>query len=237
MIPLDYGRSFILGRAPANEVRFWVESRTRIADSQTGTRGNYLQAGSCKSEHTFAECDLFTDDNYDFLPVFGPEWGLIFRRKALLNAEYRSIVPTHQMWEGQEHRLVHGAPVTELLTTEAVRRATYDFVPIVAQTTIADATTGLEATIEFPVKTMNTHRERDVYQVDSGPVVLPDLGTRRERHADGMRLAFVAFNGPDSADFAVEVETCLPGQGDTRVHHYSERLSLPARNRLFAVGA
>jgi len=237
MTPLDYGRSFLLGRAPANEVRFWVESRTRLADTRTGTREDYVQAGSCKSERTFAEDDLFMEDNYDFLPVFGPEWGLIFRRKAHLNAEYRSIVPADQMWEGQEYCLVHGAPATELLTTEAVRRATYDFVPIVAQTTIAHAGSGLEATIEFPVKTMNTHRERDLYQVDSGPVVLPDLVTRRQRHADGMRLAFVAFNGPGSADFVVEVETRLPGQGGNRVYHYSERLSMPARNRLFAVGA
>lgn len=236
MIPLDYGRSFILGRAPANEVRFWVESRTLVTDSRTGASEEYLQAGSCKSENTFAESDLFIEDNYDFLPVFGPEWGLIYRRKAAFNGEYRSIVATDQMWEGQAYHLCQGDHVAELSTAEAVREATYRFVPIVAQTTIADAATGLEATIEFPVKTMNTHRERNLYQVDSGPVVLPDLGARRPRHVDGMRLAFVAFNGPHAADFVVEVETPLREEGGPRIHHYSERLSLPACNRLFAVG-
>ncbi len=73
MIPLDYGRSFLIGRAPANEVRFWVESRTRLIDAERGTSEDYLQVGSCKSENTFAERDLFHADNYDFLPVFGPE--------------------------------------------------------------------------------------------------------------------------------------------------------------------
>ena len=36
MQPLDYGRSFILGKWPENEVRFWVESRTRIIDELKG---------------------------------------------------------------------------------------------------------------------------------------------------------------------------------------------------------
>ena len=41
MIPLDYGRSFIIGKAPSNEVRFWVESRTRIVDEASGTSEEY----------------------------------------------------------------------------------------------------------------------------------------------------------------------------------------------------
>ena len=75
MTPLDYGRSFVIGRAPANEVRFWVESRTRWIDERAGTHEDYVQCGSCKSEDTFAEKDLFLRDNYDFLPVFGPQVG------------------------------------------------------------------------------------------------------------------------------------------------------------------
>ena len=235
MKPLDYGQSFVLGMAPANEVRFWVESRTRIADTRTGAVEDYVQAGSCKSERTFADSDLFAEDNYDFLPVFGPEWGLIFRRKVHLNPEYRSIVPASQMWDGQIYHLVEGAAVAELTATEDVRRATYDFTPIVAQTSLSNPDTGLEAIVEFPVKTMNTHRERDLYQVDSGPVILPDLSRRHERHADGMALAFVAFNQPHRTDFVVEEETGLPGADGVCVHHYSRRLSTPARNALYAV--
>ena len=54
MIPLDYGRSFLIGKAPENEVRFWVESRPRIIDEKSGQCEDYVQVGSCKSEATFA---------------------------------------------------------------------------------------------------------------------------------------------------------------------------------------
>ena len=49
------------------------------------------QCASCKSENTFAPKDLFHKENYDFLPIFGPEDGVIFRRKATLNKDYKTV--------------------------------------------------------------------------------------------------------------------------------------------------
>tara|TARA_B100000809_G_scaffold249454_1_gene280826 strand:- start:552 stop:1268 length:717 start_codon:yes stop_codon:yes gene_type:complete len=234
MNPLDYGRSFVIGNGPENEVRFWVESRTRLIDDVAGTEEDYLQCASCKSEATFAARDLFQDDNYDFLPVFGPIWGVVFRRKAYLNQGYRETRPAQGWWNGQRTDLVEGA-ARELETNAVIREATYSNEPIVAQTEIKDSTSGLRAIIESPVKTMNTNREQDMYQVDTGPVLLPDL-KRHERSVDGLRLAFVAFNVPHFADFVVEVPTTIgAAPTGTEVHHYSERINLSATNRLYAV--
>lgn len=231
MIPLDYGRSFLIGRAPANEVRFWVESRTRLIDAERGTSEDYLQVGSCKSENTFAERDLFHADNYDFLPVFGPEWTVVYRRKSRATVTYRDTRPSDQWWDGQDLHLVESRQARVLDSTVEIREATYRFEPLVAQVEIADEKTGLRAIIEFPVKTMNTHRAADLYQVDSGPVALPDL-QRHEISADGLRLAFVAFNAVDFADFVIEVPTRV---GAEEVYHFSELLTLVSANRLFAL--
>ena len=50
---LDYGRSFIRGTAPRNNVRFWVESRTTIFDDQAGTSTDYYQC-ACRSAGNIA---------------------------------------------------------------------------------------------------------------------------------------------------------------------------------------
>lgn len=236
MKPLDYGRSLLIGNSPKNEVRFWVESRTRIIDEDTANTEDYVQAGSCKSERTFAGKDLFQEDNYDFLPIFGPEYGVVFRRKAYLDPGYKSCVSAQDLWDGQKYHLVEGQDVQELTTNAAVLEATYEFAPIVAQTEIWNEQTKLRAIIEYPVKTMNTHREQNIYQVDTGPIAFPDLSKRWERHVDGLSLAFVAFNVPHFADFVIEVPTTI-GEGDRtcEIHHYSQRLSLPTQNRLYAV--
>jgi hypothetical protein len=236
MEPIDYGRSFLQGKWTENRVRFWVESRTRIVDPESGVPVDYYQCASCKSENTFAPKDLFHKNNYDFLPIFGPEDGMIFRRKAWLNADYRQLRKAAEMWGGQVYKLVRPRAVRLLRSNREIREATHSGVPIVAQTEISDPRTRLRAIIEFPVKTMNIHDGRDLYQVDSGPVAFPDLSRRYARPAESLSLAFVAFNAPGSADFVIEGPTPISeaGREVARVFHYSRLESLPAANRLFA---
>ena len=233
MTPLDYGRSFLIGRGAANEVRFWIESRTRIVEADSGKSEDFWQTASCKSEHTFAESDLFQRDNYDFLPVFGAEFGIIFRRKAYLNSNYREIVPCDEMFGGHDLHLVEAQGATELTNNEAIRDATYRFAPIVSQTEIWNDDSGLRAIIECPVKTMNTKRQEDLYQVDAGPVAFPDLTLKGGRRIDSISLAFLAFNAPHFTDFVIEGET--PITGGIAVYHFSEIRTFAATNRLFAV--
>lgn len=235
LAPLDYGRSFLSGVAEWNRVRFWVESRTRVIDTRTGAHEDFLQCASCKSEDTFAAKDLFLADNYDFLPIFGPTHGVIFRRKAAASPErYRDVRPSNKMWDGQTMRL-HAAKGAKLLTTTAaIRRATHSGHPLVAQTEFADESTGLRAIIEFPVKTMNIHDSKGLYQVDTGPVAFPDLSRRWERLADSLSLAFAAFNAPGFTDFILETETPIAA-GAARVEHYSKRVTVNGANRVFAL--
>ncbi|HIE29247.1 TPA: hypothetical protein EYP66_18400 [Candidatus Poribacteria bacterium] len=68
-----------------------MESRCRLIDDTDGTFTDYYQCGSCKSEHTFAEKNLFQDPNYDFLPVFGNDYTAT--RRCL------PIVSQTEIWE------------------------------------------------------------------------------------------------------------------------------------------
>ena len=181
MRPLDYGLSFICNPSPANSVRFWIESRTRITDPKRGTTTDYYQCASCKSEHTFAAKDLLHDDNYDFLPILGGEDLLIFRRHARLTPTYRQLYKAVDVWGAPIFKPREAETVVVLDTWEKIEGATAAGVPIVTQTQIADEGTGLKATIECPTKTMNISIENRIYQVDTGPIALPDLRTRTPR--------------------------------------------------------
>lgn len=127
--------------------------------------------------------------------------------------------------------------VHELDGFESIREATAAGMPIVVQTEIWNEQQQLRAVIEYPIKTMNISIDDSVYQIDTGPIALPDLDKRYDPPIDALRLAFVAFNAPDFADFVVEQPTPVieEGQELTQVYHYSKPFSLPAKNRLFAV--
>ncbi len=120
MTPLDYGRSFLMGKGHANEARFWIESRTRVIDDRRGICEDFYQTASCKSENTFHEQDLFQRDNYDFLPIFSAGYGLIFRRHAYLSDRYRETRSYTEMFGGYDLHLVEGATIRELPTNAAI---------------------------------------------------------------------------------------------------------------------
>ncbi len=237
MRPINYGLSFISGRWPENQVRFWVESRMRYVDEKNNIVEDYYQCGSCKSEDTFAEQNLFYEDNYDFTPVFGPFYGIIFRRKAYLNDNYKSCRKAADMWNGQEYKLKEATNFKKLESTEEIRKATHDAIPLVAQTEIENKKLGIKAIIEYPIKTMNINDSKNKYQVDTGPVLLPDLSLKPTRMVDIIQLAYVAFNIENFADFVIEVPTpIIKNEKELcQVYHYSKIISLEAKNTLFGI--
>lgn len=232
---LDYGRSFICNTARFNAVRFWVESRTVLIDGEQ--RFEFYQCGSCKSENTFAKEDLFAKENYDFLPILGDGYWLVFRRTAKLNPGYRSFKKMEEIWGPANLKLREARKLTVLESFEQIRDATAAATPIVSRTEIQDETTGLKAIIECPVKTMNISLDKMLYQVDTGPIALPDLSKRYEPRIDSLRLAFVAFNAPHFADFVIEQPTKVieEEQEKCQIHYYSGPISLKAKNTLLAV--
>ncbi len=232
---LDYRRSFICGTSEMNAVRFWIESRTTIVDSVTNESSVFFQCASCKSENTFGEKNLFLADNYDFMPILGDAHWLIFRRHAQMNpAQYRSTYELPHPW-GSPRYLTHEGTNAQVLTTwEEIRDATAQGVPLVSQTELVNSESSLKAVIECPVKTMNISLEKQMYQVETGPIAFPDLTQKPDRLIDCLSLAFVAFNQNDFADFVIEQPTpVIEGNKEVgRVYHYSNPISLSATNRI-----
>lgn len=236
---LDYGKSFICNTGDMNSVRMWIESRTIITDLKTGKSTVYYQGGACKSEDTFATKNLFYKDNYDFTPIFGDGKVLVFRRHVNERKGYRSIKTMAGMWGSDPIIRLPAAPViTELDTWEKIQKATISGVPIVTQTEIRNEETGLSAVIECPCKTININNAKKLYQTDTGPVVLPDLTKKYDEPMDSLRLAYIAFNVPDFADFVVEVPTPVMESGKqvASVYHFSELQTFTTKNKLFAIG-
>lgn len=233
---IDYGSSFLIGTWPENQVRFWVESRTLIWDDTTALNEEYYQCGACKSENTFAPKELFHKDNYDFTPVFGRDFGAIFRRKAHANNGYKEVKAADAMWGGVMQKIRLPRQVRRLGTPQEIAQATHQGLPLVARTKLRQGS--VHVIIEYPIKTMNVHVERAMFQVDTGPVAFPDLQGGHERSIDAITLAYVAFNAWDFAEFILETPT--PVAKDTQgnevaVHHYSRILELEAENELFAI--
>jgi hypothetical protein len=229
----DYGRSFINTKANFNSPRFWVESRCRLTGTATEKSVEYYQCGSCKSEDTFAEQDLFLPDNYDFLPVLSADDGIVFRHHLTGAGKYREVPPINEWWGAIVPKL-RSAKARVLQTSQEIFEAMEQGKPIVGQAELRDKSTGRIAVLEYPVKTINWHRDKKLWQVDAGPVLLPDLTVPPDAWPQTIQLAYIALNRSDRADFVVKKPTPIV-EANTKSWHYSEIVYWRTRNVLLAI--
>ena len=246
---LDYAHSYMWPYCrPRDAVRVAIESRIILYDDAAGKPTEYFLGASCKSEDTYGvhkdyvedgfkpgANTLFVDPNYDFTWIVGGGSTVIFRRK-LVPEKYRDVrADAPADW---------GEPRFQLKFTEAAYPIPADqFEPaaqateaghaLVGQTEIADTDTGRRAVIEYPVKTINVSQRDGYYQVDTGPVLFPDLSIGHDSFVGNFRLAYIAHNCPTWAEFIVNMPT--PLTDGIRVDHYSTSVRLDTRNHIIEV--
>ena len=134
--------------------------------------------------------------------------------------------------------IVAAPGVERLIDFRAVAKASSAGTPIIGRTVLADSGTGLRAELEYPIKTINIRYRPDVYQFDTGPVLFPDLGVRREVWADYLSLAFLAYETRTDgyADFVIETPVPVGPEPDApRVMHYDRHEHRPATNTIWQV--
>ena len=245
---VDFGRSFLVSTGsstatdpalPQNDVRLQVESVLTLVDERNKTSWTIHQCASCKAENTFDAAgpgDLFKRPNYDYLPIVCGNELLVLRRGLLAAAAgYRSFYREPPTFGSFDSALVMGT-ATALRDFAAVEVASRCGAPLVGRSVLADPGTGLRAELEYPIKTLNVRFAPDVYQVDTGPVLFPDLSQHCVGWADYLHLAFLAYETRTAghADFILEVATPVSAAaGAPRVLHYSRHLTRPAVNSLW----
>ena len=234
----DYARSFVTFVTPGrtNNARLQVESVCTLTDEDTRVTQEYLFFASCKSERTYAEKDLFIEENYDFCGIFSNEEYAIFRTHSTHTEQFRE----QGLWQGrfeEVHRHVVRVEGRALKGNAEIVQATLRNIPLVGQVEIAHVDKKLSATLEFPIKTMNANDIKNLYQVDTGPVAFPDFEMEVERHIERLSPAYVAYNAPNFADFVIQqaLPIVVEGQEVIRVTHYSGLVSLPAKTHVIAV--
>ncbi len=231
MTVYDYGRSFVTFVTPnrGNNARLQVESVCSLTDRRSGKTTDYFFYASCKSEHTFAERDLFIEENYDFCGIFSDEEYVIFRTHSTHTDRFRDEGVWRERFQDIRFDMV-SVEAEELDGTPAMVQASLDNVPLVGRVEIGEG--NLSAAIEFPIKTMNANDIRPIYQVDTGPLPFPDFSANVDLHIKRLSPAYVAYNAPDFADFVVQQPVSV---GGVMVTHYSNPVSLPAKTSVLAV--
>lgn len=222
-----------------NNVRMPIECRTVITHEAIGRGDEFFLGVSCKSEQVWVARDVWHQPNADMCMWASREQCVVFKRWDKVNKGVLRYPPS--LGPQPEKQVENVRDAFDRFAVEApqcrgrVLTGIDEIVDVLASNRAVVAQTeycrdGYRVLLEYPVKTVNFSERERYYQVDTGPVLLPDASARIE----GCRLAYVAHNGPDWAEFVVNVPTALSDA--IQVHHYSrvERIE-PVSNRMIEV--
>ena len=106
------------------------------------------------------------------------------------------------------------------------------------RTEIKDDASGTRAVLEYPLKTMNVLRKPMRYQVDTGPIIVPDFGSTAGIQLERVDIAHVVYNRPDKGEFILlrPKEVIAGGKLLYSVTDYSLVLDYQGSNALVSAG-
>lgn len=230
----DFSRSFVTFVCfdGANNARIQLEAVCELVDGDATEQ--YLLVASCKSEDTYARENLFRSPNYDFCAIFSKNRYRLHRVPLPFDDTVRDSGLIKDRFEKTITTLKTLA-AEECTDAEAVYEATMEGKVLVCRTEVGGGDGRLGAVLWYPVKTMNVRRDPHMFQIDTGPIILPDIALERPG-IDDLTLAFVAWNRPDRAEFVIQ-EAVDPQSGSRAarpgVCHYATVRDMEARNRIF----
>ena len=226
-----------------NNVRMLLDARAVITHKKSGRVHEYVLTASCKAEQVSVKRDIWHQPNADMCMIAGRDEFLVFKRwdktdkGVMLFPPSLGVQPERQLDDPKEcfdRFSVNLAtrPGRLLENLDAILETLFADTPVVSQTEYETA--DHRVLLEYPVKVVNFSERERYYQVDTGPVLMPDFEREYRSLLEGCRLAYVAHNCPDWAEFIICVPTPLTDA--IKVHHYSKSIRIEGtRNRLIAV--
>jgi hypothetical protein len=252
---IDFSRSFVTMRLDLakksavtfthkpvielNNARIQLECRCAMADKQSDWKEEFVLGASCKTERVGVDRDIWVQPNADFAPIFSHKRFVQIKTYDRADRQMAFYPPTLGVQSAYQYGMVEDgfdnlridvrfAEAELLKTTEEIIDATLRNNVLVAVTELE--TDRYKIALEYPIKTMNASERDNVYQTDTGPVLLPNFDLGPEEIVQDMRLAYSAFNDSNWIEFiARDATEAAPG---VSVHHYCRSERFLAKNQV-----
>jgi hypothetical protein len=229
-----------------NNSRFPLECNCRITrgEGSDAKSIDYVLGAACQAEQVHVKEDIWHNPAAEMCLVASNEEFLVIKswernnRGVMLSPASLGEQPERQAGKCIDAFTnlkidIRKMPGRLLKSTDEIVVAVLENQPLVSQTEYT-ASNGDRVLIEYPVKVINASEREMFYQVDTGPVLVPDAtafdGTYQ---ISTLRSAYIAHNTLDCTELLLNVPTPI-GQG-LSVNHYSQVLKVNAVNRLIVI--
>ncbi len=241
--PGDDPRPYSRHNLPSgNKARILLESFIDVIDERTGATERFVLTVGHPTEWMFVEDRIFHIPSKEWRAIYslkevrnmGPS--LTYQGKPSRGRRWRDRSPTSGAAISSLAIDVRRFPRTRVLKTHAeIDAAIWSKVPLVGRTEIRDPKRRERYLLEYPIIIISSVQETGRFQVDTGPVLVPDFTSEAESIIDRLEMAYIAYNRLDRAEFILRRPTPLPSHSEGKpslILYPSEVREYQARNWL-----
>lgn len=234
----DFSNSYVTFVTPKKEniARIPIESSCKPIDIESSEE--FFLIASCKGETVYVEKGLFNVPSYDWCGIFSRDEFALLRTFATHEPGRKEEYSPGKVKDrfGEVRISLERIPdASELSQIQEIVEATLQNSRLVGRTTIRDESNDISAVLEYPIKTINVNPEKNVFQVDTGPVLFPQLDSEDDDRIKWLKPAYIAYNDFDYAEFIIQSPT--PIGRNLWVKHYSEIKGVKADNLIFSIAS
>jgi len=223
-----------------NRARIQLDARCEVANDRVGESDEFFLITPCRAEWMYRSDTLFQQPSREYCCIWsqtdfvstGPGCGAVGAGDvpvaSLISDSFLDFKLTIRHFPGAQ----------ELSSAEQIVTATQKNLPLVGLTAIESEDGQVRATLEYPIKTMNINADRGLFQVDTGPMIVPDLSSASERMIEWFDVAFVCYNAFDIAEFLLRKPAPVLDDVEEggKVVKYSEVRRIRAQNSVYCAG-
>ena len=217
-----------------NKARIQLEAIVDVIDDESGSSEQFVLIAACRTEWVYAESGLFQIPSREYRNIYSLTEQRTMGRAITHDGERSHGTPIADHFRSIEIGVVRFAASRILTTPEAINEATENNIPLMGRTELRD-NKRRRYVLEYPIKTMNFRPENSSFQVDTGPLLVPDLNAEEAKSIDRLEMAHIAYNRLDRAEFILRRPTPITDDAGREVASaldYSESRELMATTRI-----
>ena len=236
MTAIDFANSYMtwFPADTGNIARIQLDAACTLNDDRLGTTETFYLVAPCRAERMYVDTPLFLMPNYEFAGVWGADDFQLIRTHWASERDNREYGRNRVRW-ADVHLDIQQLPGTRLLA-DAVQiiDAVLANRPLVARTELWNEELGRHAILEYPIKIMNLTKDPPRFQVDTGPLIVPDFASAAAHPVERFDLAHVVYNVFTKAEFILRRPTPVAADAgpNASTTDYSTVMVMPARHEV-----
>ena len=220
-----------------NMARIQLEALIDVTDQPGAKPERFALIAPCRTEWVYADDKLFQLPSREYRTINSATHERSLTSSITFNGKTYTGRAAADSYRSMKVDVRSFSQARALTSSEEIVQATSENVPLVARTKLQAPSGDRSMVLQYPIRTMNFQPKTNSFQVDTGPLLVPDYASEADLWIDRLEMAHVVYNRLDRAEFILRRPTPVHDDNGKELYqtlYYSDVREEPAETQIFA---